>query len=454
VQQVDRTGATPLTITYTNDVAGLTQVLVADDGAEQVYNLFGLDLIGQDEGNQTRTLLADGLGSARMEMVEGDVASVTTYGPYGNLLTQMGNDEPIAGTDYGYTGEQHDASTGLLYLRARYYNPSLRSFMGRDPWSGNGGQPQSMNGWSYVENSPTNLIDPTGMFSNSAFDAYFFPDFCREVPDKVTYVLCVAKSFSVDTDVGKLFLYYHLDTSLNEEFDDAMDDVQGKKGCFWGPIPYRAPGYSEGFGAGVSFGISKAAGNEIVYDFAKFQRSEFSYKSDGLYDTFFGMTGPTMSISKVEGFTSWKESIADDYGGWTASVSRGFGLNYYLEFYISYNFVSSISLADLNVRGESLYLSTLAAGADLFPIGEGGISLTEYSLGGYQKEYLFEDESVKIHSLRSDIMTPDAPYLRKRGQLWFAGVMGWKPTDRREAADTALKYAWIYESMQLGWDKK
>lgn len=56
VQQVDYTGASPVTTTYVNDIVGLTQVLVADDGTEQVYNLFGLDLIGQDEGTNTRYL--------------------------------------------------------------------------------------------------------------------------------------------------------------------------------------------------------------------------------------------------------------------------------------------------------------------------------------------------------------------------------------------------------------
>jgi len=99
------------------------------------------------------------LGSVRTEMVDGIVESATTYDPYGNLLKQVGD----SGTSYGYTGEQQDSSTGLLYLRARYYNPALRSFMGRDPWSGNSGRPQSMNGWSYVENSPATFIDITGM---------------------------------------------------------------------------------------------------------------------------------------------------------------------------------------------------------------------------------------------------------------------------------------------------
>ncbi|MCA9993977.1 MAG: hypothetical protein KDE29_23515, partial [Anaerolineales bacterium] len=61
----------------------------------------------------TRVLLADGLGSARVEMVGGVVETTTTYEPYGKLLAQTGS----SGTTYGFTGEQEDAATGLVYLR-------------------------------------------------------------------------------------------------------------------------------------------------------------------------------------------------------------------------------------------------------------------------------------------------------------------------------------------------
>ncbi|MCP4363096.1 MAG: hypothetical protein GY796_34275, partial [Chloroflexi bacterium] len=60
VQQIDHTGSTPITTTYINDAVGLTQVLVADNGSTQTYNLFGLDLVGQDDGTNFRTLLAEG----------------------------------------------------------------------------------------------------------------------------------------------------------------------------------------------------------------------------------------------------------------------------------------------------------------------------------------------------------------------------------------------------------
>ncbi len=158
VSQLLTGGSQSFTITYTIDIVGLSQVLVADDGITTTHNLFGLDLIHQDDGAATRTLLADGLGSVRTEMVGNAVETVTTYEPYGNLLAQTGT----SGTVYGFTGEQHDASTGLQYLRARYYNPYLNQWLSKDPFAGYATLPQFQNGYSYANNNPVNAVDPTG----------------------------------------------------------------------------------------------------------------------------------------------------------------------------------------------------------------------------------------------------------------------------------------------------
>ncbi len=155
---VANTGAQPITTTYTNDIFGLSQVLVADDGTAQVTNLFGLDLISQDNGSEVRMLLVDGLGSVRMELVDGAVETATTYEPYGQVLVQSGT----SGTVYGFTGEQEDAATGLLYLRARFYNPIVSTFMSKDPWSGSIWQPNTLSGWSYANNNPINFKDLSG----------------------------------------------------------------------------------------------------------------------------------------------------------------------------------------------------------------------------------------------------------------------------------------------------
>jgi hypothetical protein len=50
-----------------------------------------------------------------------------------------------------------------VYLRARMYDPQLGRFLQRDPFPGFMGVPLSLNRFTYVENNPATLADPTGL---------------------------------------------------------------------------------------------------------------------------------------------------------------------------------------------------------------------------------------------------------------------------------------------------
>jgi RHS repeat-associated protein len=66
-------------------------------------------------------------------------------------------------TDFGYTGQRLDESTGgLMVYGARYYLPELRRFISADTIVPGAGNPQNLNRYAYVRNNPVNLIDPTG----------------------------------------------------------------------------------------------------------------------------------------------------------------------------------------------------------------------------------------------------------------------------------------------------
>jgi RHS repeat-associated protein len=55
---------------------------------------------------------------------------------------------------FTFTGEQTDASTGLVYLRARWYDPATGRFLSLDPMG---------DGYDYAYDNPVaNLTDPTG----------------------------------------------------------------------------------------------------------------------------------------------------------------------------------------------------------------------------------------------------------------------------------------------------
>ena len=78
--------------------------------------------------------------------------------PWGTVRPGPGNALP---TDYTFTG-QLDSGAGLMYYRARHYDPSLGRFVQPDTIVPEPGDPQALNRYSYVGNRPTILIDPSG----------------------------------------------------------------------------------------------------------------------------------------------------------------------------------------------------------------------------------------------------------------------------------------------------
>ena len=101
----------------------------------------------------------DGLGSVRaLSDGAGLVVQAYGYDEYGMALVSEGGVEQ----PFRYTREQYDDSTGLVYLRARYYDPESGQFVTRDDFGGNIVQPTSLHRYSYVTNRPTIFSDPSG----------------------------------------------------------------------------------------------------------------------------------------------------------------------------------------------------------------------------------------------------------------------------------------------------
>ncbi|MEV4324293.1 DNRLRE domain-containing protein [Microbispora rosea] len=65
-------------------------------------------------------------------------------------------------TDHGFLGKIEDDSTGLDYLSARYYDPSIAKFISTDPLL-DLRKPQWANPYGYAGNNPIGLSDPTGL---------------------------------------------------------------------------------------------------------------------------------------------------------------------------------------------------------------------------------------------------------------------------------------------------
>ncbi len=104
----------------------------------------------------------------------GNQVNTYTYDIWGNpLTTQESIEQP-----FRYSGEFWDSSTGLQYLRARWYDPSVGRFINEDTYEGDITNPLSLNLYTYVHNNPLRYIDPTGHWCTSADGKWSGPGGC------------------------------------------------------------------------------------------------------------------------------------------------------------------------------------------------------------------------------------------------------------------------------------
>jgi RHS repeat-associated protein len=97
----------------------------------------------------------DQQGSIRMLTgTTGATEATMTYDPYGNLTGSTGT----ATTPLGYDGQYTSSDTGLIYLRARVYDPATAQFLSVDPLVGLTGAP-----YNYATDNPLNKADRTGL---------------------------------------------------------------------------------------------------------------------------------------------------------------------------------------------------------------------------------------------------------------------------------------------------
>lgn len=117
----------------------------------------------------TQFLYQNHLGSVVMVAdSQGAVSSRAIYTPWG---------ERIAGSrvgGLGFTGERED-DTGLMFLRARYYDPTLSRFLSADPVVP-GKALGHLDRYAYAGNNPLHFVDPSGHESDPTTPAPPMPE--------------------------------------------------------------------------------------------------------------------------------------------------------------------------------------------------------------------------------------------------------------------------------------
>lgn len=145
------------------------------DNGHTKYAYLGNHLIAKDaingSGIQTLQYLhTDALGSTiATSNAARQTVSTATYWPYGSRYNYT---ERLAPDGPGYANQYEDPS-GLIYMRARYYDPKLHRFISPDPVDASGAG--NFNRYAYANNSPYKYHDPSGRESG----CFYTDDGCK-----------------------------------------------------------------------------------------------------------------------------------------------------------------------------------------------------------------------------------------------------------------------------------
>ena len=132
------------------------------DNTEKCYYTRGNELISQERDGKKSYYVYDGHGSVRALTDEsGKVTDKYVYDAFGNLISSVGSTK----NDFLFAGEQFNSVTGLYYLRARYMNPSVGTFISMDSYEGSIDDPVSLHKYLYANADPVNKYDPSGFMT-------------------------------------------------------------------------------------------------------------------------------------------------------------------------------------------------------------------------------------------------------------------------------------------------
>jgi RHS repeat-associated protein len=157
---------TTFRLTATNQAQGFTLTSTAtatitlgdSSGVEWKRDVIylGTEAVAEIDALGVHELHNDHLGSP-LVVTNGATAQIEgrqVFGPYGELLKTDGSYKPLT----GYTGHLQQDTTGLIYMRGRFYSPAWHRFLNSDQ----GVDPNSWNQMAYVGGSPFQAVDPSG----------------------------------------------------------------------------------------------------------------------------------------------------------------------------------------------------------------------------------------------------------------------------------------------------
>ena len=127
--------------------------IVYESGIQSVTYSYGMGLLAMTSGTDEYYYVSNGHGDiTQLTNSSGTIAEDYAYDAFGN---QKDAEHSIY-NPFRYSGEYFDSETGFIYLRARYYDPSIGRFITEDPAR------DGLNWYVYCSNNPIMFVDPSG----------------------------------------------------------------------------------------------------------------------------------------------------------------------------------------------------------------------------------------------------------------------------------------------------
>jgi RHS repeat-associated protein len=156
-QSVTSAGTTTTTV-YVSDVEEVSTT--GGTTTTTAYYYAGRKRLGLSVNGTITYLASDGLDSSTVTLSSsGSATAAQLFGPYGGVRYSSGT----MPTPYGFTGQRSDATSGLDYYVARYYDSVAGQFTSADSVVPGGGfDTWGLSRYAYAEGNPIIRMDPSG----------------------------------------------------------------------------------------------------------------------------------------------------------------------------------------------------------------------------------------------------------------------------------------------------
>lgn len=139
-----------------------------NDNDTKSFNLLNIsDTFGTertDESSKSYYFYLNDIRGSKTELIDNSAGSIVSYwyNDFGEVSEERNEDYEEFINEVQYTGAVYDSSTGLLYLNARFYDPSTGRFISQDSYRGERDEPDTWHLYVYCDNDPVNYVDNDG----------------------------------------------------------------------------------------------------------------------------------------------------------------------------------------------------------------------------------------------------------------------------------------------------